>query len=256
MSTGTKASSSLVPRWTRRKRNHSAGSNHSHLNTEEANCKHSEIASSIPSLPATAPGSLAECRQRLNALDKQLAVLVNEAQTGIAEGCNPIPALQKFVAYYQEESALLERIQQLQPSETIARVYRHALAMWESSQFVLASRVGHSDELQEAVDWALAEVQISQLSPEQWREFWTYLDALRPTSATAPPSPASQPSLPKQPPPPLNKKRTDYDELFCAVFAIIFSIILIGAIFLVPATVVTGCVILTLSLFCGARRHQ
>jgi hypothetical protein len=86
--------------------------------------------------------------------------------------------LQKYVAYYPEESALLARIQQLRPSETVARVYRHALAMWEYSQFMLANRVEHNDEIQEAVERALAEVEVSQLSPEQWREFWTYLDAL------------------------------------------------------------------------------
>ena len=163
--------------------------------TEESTCQSRETC--ISPAPTAAPGSVAECRQRLNELDRELAVLVKEAQSFIAEGCNPIPVLQKFVAYYQEESALLERIQQLQPSETIARVYRHTLAMWESSQFVLANRIGYNAEIQEAVECALAEVQASQPSSEQWRQFWAQLDALQPPTvptlaplAQLPPSPA------------------------------------------------------------------
>ena len=212
--------------------------------TEESNCQSSEIAPYISPAPTAAPGSLAECRQRLNELDRELAVLVKEAQSLIAEGRNPIPALQKFVAYYQEESALLERIQQLQPSETIARVYRHALAMWESSQFVLANRVGHSDEIQEAVECALAEVQASQLSIDQWRQFWAQLDALQPPAA---PTPAPLAPLPPSPqhtsslPPP--KRTNNYDELICALLAIIFSVVLIGTLFLVPAIIIVSIVI-------------
>jgi hypothetical protein len=147
-------------------------------NAEEATYAPSEIASSIPFLPAIASASLAECRQRLNELDQELAALVKEAQTGITEGRNPIPALQKYVAYYQEESALLDRIQQLHTSETIARAHRHSLAMWESSQFSLANRLSPTDEIQEAVGCALAEVEASKLSDEQRRQFWAQLDAL------------------------------------------------------------------------------
>jgi len=165
--------------------------------TEESTCQSREIAPDISVVPSAAPGSLAECRQRLNELDRELGVLVNKAQSLIAEGRNPIPVLQQFEAYYREESAVLERIQRLWPSETIARVYRHTLAMWESSQFLLANRIGHNAEIQEAVESALAEVQASQLSSEQWRQFWAQLDALQPPTvptlaplARLPPSPA------------------------------------------------------------------
>jgi hypothetical protein len=50
--------------------------------------------------------------------------------------------------------------------------------MWESSQFSLANRLSPTDEIQEAVDCALAEVEASKLSNEQWRQFWAQLDAL------------------------------------------------------------------------------
>jgi len=173
-------------------------------------------------VPSAAPGSLAECRQRLNELDRELAVLVKEAQSLIAEGCNPIPTLQKFVAYYQEESALLERIQQLQPSETIARVYRHTLAMWESSQFLLANRIGHNAEIQEAVECALAEVQASQLSSEQWRQFWTQLDALqRPTVPTLAP-------LTQLPPPPAIDWSRIWAMISWALQIITFLVLFVG----------------------------
>ena len=200
--------------------------------TEESNCQSKETR--ISPAPTAAPGSVAECRQRLNGLDRELASLVKEAQSLIAEG-RPILALQKFVAYYQEESALLERIQQLQPSDIIARVYRHALAMWESSQFVLANRVGrHSDEIQEAAECALAEVEASQLSSEQWRQFWTHLDALqRPAAAVLTAAPLDPLPLSPQPtssfPPP--KRNDALDELICALLAIVFSFVLMGAIF-------------------------
>ena len=105
-------------------------------------------------------------------------MLVKEAQSLIAEGRNPIPALRRYVAYYQKESTLLERIQQLYPSEPIARAHRHSLAMWESSQFSLANRLSPTDEIQEAADSALAEVEASKLTDEQWRQFWAQLDAL------------------------------------------------------------------------------
>jgi hypothetical protein len=223
--------------------------------TEESNCQSGEIC--ISPTPTAVTGSVAECRQRLNELDRELTVLVKEAQSLIAEGRNTIPALRKYVAYYQEESALLERIQQLYPSEPIARAHRHSLAMWESSQFSLANRLSHSDEIQEAANSALAEVEASKLSDEQWRQFWAQLDALEPPAAQPQAPSAPLPPLPQQtsslPPPKQNDNR---DELFSALFAVIFGIALIGAIFLVPTTVVTGCAILTLSLFCGSRRRQ
>ena len=50
-------------------------------------------------------------------------------------------------------------------------------------QFLLANRIGHNAEIQEAVESALAEVQASQLSSEQWRQFWAQLDALQPPPA-------------------------------------------------------------------------
>ena len=219
--------------------------------TEESNSQSGEIC--ISPTPTGATGSVAECRQRLNELDQELAELVKEAQSLIAEGRNPIPSLRKYVAYYQEESTLLERIQRLYPSETIARAHRHSLAMWESSQFSLANRLSPTDEIQEAADFALAEVEASKLSDEQWRQFWAQLDALQapalPTPSPLAPLPPSPQQTSSLPPP---RQKDDCDELFSALFAIIFGIVLVGTIFLVPPATLFGAVLVTLTLFFGA----
>jgi hypothetical protein len=113
------------------------------------------------------------------------------------------------------------------------------------------------DEIREAVECTLAAVETSKLSPEQWQEFWTYLDALQPISsvATTPSFPSSQPiSVPSHPPRPAKKKRIDHSELLCAVLAIIFGIVLIEMLCLMPGIIIIGGVVLTLILFYGAVR--